>query len=129
MVDDIIGFLDGVSFPVQCTDKRIRQNALYCGYNCDTMVNNVLAYGPEGKVFFAAVNFPWSWADGSLSARFLHYVKRKIGAYKICADQGFPGSGDVHGTFVGLVTKQQAQHLHHDIRNYMLKISSVHTSL
>jgi hypothetical protein len=31
MVDDIIGFLDGVLFPVQCTDKRIRQNAMYCG--------------------------------------------------------------------------------------------------
>jgi hypothetical protein len=81
MVDDIISFLDGVLFPVQCTDKWIRQNAMYCGYDCDMMVNNVLAYGPDGKVFFAAVSFPGSWADGSLSACFLHYVKRKIGAY------------------------------------------------
>ncbi len=64
-----------------------------------------------------------------MSARFLHYVKRKIGAYKICVDQGFPRSGDAHGTFVGLVTKQQAQRLHCDIRNYLLKISNVHTSL
>jgi hypothetical protein len=29
-------------------------------------------------------------------------VKRKIGA---CVDQGFPRSGDAHGTFVGPVTK------------------------
>jgi hypothetical protein len=107
MVDDIIGFLDRVSFPVQCTDERIRQNAMYCGYNCDMMVNNVLAYGPDGKVFFAAINFPGSWADGSLSAHFLHYVKRKIGVYKICVDQGFPRSGDVHGTFVGPVTNDK----------------------
>jgi hypothetical protein len=129
MVDDIISFLDGVLFPVQCTDERIRQNAMYCGYNCDTMVNNVLAYGPDGKVFFAAVNFPGSWADGSLSARFLHYVKRKVGAYKICVDQGFPRSGDAHGTFVGPVTKRQAQRLHRDVQNYLLKISYVHTLL
>jgi hypothetical protein len=43
MVDDIIGFLGGVLFPVQCTDKWISQNAMYCGYDCNTMVNNVFA--------------------------------------------------------------------------------------
>ncbi len=105
MVDDIIGFLDRVLFPVQCMDKRIRQSAMYCGYNCDMIVNNVIAYGPDGKVFFAAVNIPGSWADRSLSACFLHYIKRKIGACKICVDQDFPRSGDAHGTFVGPVTK------------------------
>jgi hypothetical protein len=56
-------------------------------------------------------------------------VKRKIGAYKICVDQGFPRSGDAHGTFVGPVTKRQAQHLHCDVQNYLLKISNVHTLL
>jgi hypothetical protein len=40
----------------------------YCGYDSDTMVNNVFAYGPDGKVFFAAVNFPGSWADRALTA-------------------------------------------------------------
>jgi hypothetical protein len=65
MVDNIIGFMDGVLFSVQCMDKRIRQNALYCGYDCNTMFNIVFLYGPDGKVFFAAVNFPGSWADGS----------------------------------------------------------------
>ena len=129
MVDDIIGFMDGVSFPVQCTDERLAQNAMYCGYDCDTMVNNVFAYGPDGKVFFAAVNFPGSWADGSLTARFLPYMKRKLGEYKICVDQGFPRSGDAHGIFVGPIAKRQAQRLHRDVRNYLLKISNIHTSL
>ena len=50
------------------------------------MVNNVFAYGPDGKVFYAAVNFPGSWVDGSLTAHFLPYMKRKIGEYKICVD-------------------------------------------
>jgi hypothetical protein len=78
IVDDIIGFMDGVSIPAECTDERMEQNAFYCGYDCDTMVNNVFAYGPDGKVFFAAVNFPGSWADGALSLRFLHAIKKKL---------------------------------------------------
>ena len=57
--------MDGVSFPAECTDERVEQNAYYCGYDCDTMVNNMFAYGPDGKVFFAAINFPGSWADSS----------------------------------------------------------------
>ncbi len=87
LVDDIISFMDGVSMPTQCTSERVEQNAFYCGYDCDTMVNNVFAYGPDSKVFFAAVNFPGSWADGSLMAWFLHQIKRRIGNYKICADK------------------------------------------
>ncbi len=50
-VDDMIGFMDGVLFPAECTDERIKQNAFYCGYDCDTTVNNVFAHGPDGKVF------------------------------------------------------------------------------
>jgi len=36
----------------ECTDERRTQNVYYCGYDCDTMVNNVLVFGPDGKVFF-----------------------------------------------------------------------------
>lgn len=129
LVDDIIGFMDGVSFPAECTDDRFIQNAMYCGYDCDTMVNNVFAYGPDGKVFFAAINFPGSWADGSLTARFLHQMKRRMLDYKICVDQGFPRSGDAYGTFVGPITKRAARRLHRDVRDYLLLISNVHTSL
>ncbi len=68
LVNDIIGFMDGVTFTMECTSERVQQNAFYCGYDCDTMVNNVFAYGPDGKVFFAVVNFPGIWADGSLTS-------------------------------------------------------------
>ena len=129
LVDDVIGFMDGVSIPAECTEERFEQNAFYCGYDCDTMVNNVFAYGPDGKVFFAAVNFPGSWADGALTARFLHAIKKKIGEYKICVDQGFPRSGDAYGTLVGPITKRAARRLHRDVREYLLRISNVHTSL
>jgi hypothetical protein len=121
--------MDGVSIPAECTDERIEQNAFYCGYDCDMMVNNVFAYGPDGKVFFAAINFPGSWADGALTARFLHALKKKIGDYKICVNQGLPRSGDAHGTLVGPVTKRAARCLHRDVRDYLLKISNAQTSL
>jgi hypothetical protein len=129
LVDDIIGFMDGISFPAECTDDCITQNAMYCGYNCDTMVNNVFAYDPDEKVFFAAINFPGSWADGSSTSRFLHQMKRRMLSYKICNDQGFPQSGDAYGTFVGPITKRAARCLHHDVCNYLLLILNVHTLL
>jgi hypothetical protein len=129
LADDVICFMDGVSFSAECTSERVQQNAFYCGYHCDTMVNNVFAFGPDGKFFFAAVNFPRSWADGSLTARFLHQMKRRIGHFKICVDQGFPRGGDASGTFVGPVLKRQVQPLHRDVHNYQLRISNVHTLL
>jgi hypothetical protein len=49
--------------------------------------------------------------------------------YKICVDQGFPRSGDAYGTFVGPTTKRAMRRLHRDMRNYLLLISNVHTSL
>ncbi len=52
-VDDIIGFLDGLSLASECSSEVIEQNSMYNGYHSDTMVNNIFAYGPDGKVFFA----------------------------------------------------------------------------
>ena len=93
LVSNIIGFMDGVSFPAEYTDKRVEQNAYYCGYDCDTMVNNMFAYGPDGKVFFAAINFPGSWADGSLTACFLGHLKARSGNIKSVLTRDFPGVG------------------------------------
>ena len=100
--------MDGVSFQAKCMDNAIDQNAMYCGYDCDTMVNNIFAYGPDGKVFFVAINFPGSWADGSLTAHFMHQMTRRMHSYKICVDQGFPQSRDAYDTFVGPITKRAA---------------------
>jgi hypothetical protein len=63
-VNNTIGFVDGVSIPVQCTDEEEDQNAAYNGYHHDTMCNNVLAFAPTGKIIHACINFPGSWHDG-----------------------------------------------------------------
>jgi len=44
--------MDGLGLATEKTDERIQQNAYYCGYDCDTMVNNILVFGLDGKVFF-----------------------------------------------------------------------------
>jgi hypothetical protein len=116
-------------FLSECTDERIEQNAFYCGYDCDTTVNSFFAFGPDGKVFFAAINFPGSWADGALRVRFLAHIKTRIGSYKICLDQGFPQSGDAYGTLVGLLTKRAARRLCCDVQDYYLRISNIRTLL
>jgi hypothetical protein len=84
---------------------------------------------PTGRCSLPQLIFPGSWADGSLTARFLYQIKRRIRGFKICVDQGFPRGGDATGMFVGPVTKRHARRLHRDVRNYLLRISNVHTSL
>ena len=128
-VGNVIGFMDGLSLTTECTSERLTQNAYYSGYHCDTMVNNVLAFGADGKVFFCALNYPGSWNDGSVTAQFFPHIKNRIGGYKICVDQGFPRSGDAYGTLVGPVSRRTAQHLHPAVRAYYLRLSNVYTSL
>jgi hypothetical protein len=93
------------------------------------MVDNIFAFGPDGKVFFATINFPGSWADGALTAFILAHIKTRIGLYKICVDQGFLQSGDAYRTLVGPVTKCAARRLHRDVQDYYLRVSNIHTLL
>ena len=71
-IASIIRFMDGLGLATQMTDERIKQNGYYCGYDCETMIINVLVFGPDGKVFFCAINYPRSWSDGTLTAHFFH---------------------------------------------------------
>jgi hypothetical protein len=72
------------------------------------MCFTVVAYRPDGNVSFCAINYPGSWADGSLTAQFLHHTKKRIGEYKICVNQGFPRSGEAEGILVGPIPEQLA---------------------
>jgi hypothetical protein len=55
-IDDVIGFLDGVSIAVQCSDYPTMQNAYFNGYHQDTMVNNIFLFSPYGKILFGCFN-------------------------------------------------------------------------
>lgn len=51
MISEDMGIVDVVSYTSKCTSERVTQSTFYCGYDCDTTVNNIFAYGPDGKVF------------------------------------------------------------------------------
>jgi hypothetical protein len=127
--DDVIGFMDGVALTSECTPKPIEQNAMYSGYHIDTMVNNLFAYGPDGKAFLCAINFPGSWHDGSITANILPYIREKIRRYKMCVDQGFPRSGDAAQSFVGPISLRQAFRLAENLHPYLLCLSNIYASL
>jgi hypothetical protein len=128
-VDDVIGFMDGLSLTSECTSEMLEQNSMYNGYHSDTMVNNLIAYGSDGKVFLCVVNFPGSWHDGSITANILPYICERIGSYKMCVDQGFPRSGDVALILVGPISRRQARQLAANLRAYLIKISNAYVSL
>jgi hypothetical protein len=92
-------------------------------------MSNVFTYGPDGKVFFAAINFPGSWADGSLCACFLYSICQRICPYKIRVDQGFPHSGDAWNILVGPMNECSARQFHPAMSDYMLCLSNVFMSL
>jgi hypothetical protein len=111
-VDDVIGFMDGVSLESECTSDRVTQNTFYSGYDCDTMVNNVFAYRPDGTVFFTVINFPGSWADGSLTAQFLPSMCQRISRYKNCVNQGFPRCCNAFNILVVPTNEHSMRRLH-----------------
>ena len=129
MVKNVIGFVDGVSVPVQCSDEEHLQRAAYCGYSHDTMCNNVFAFSPEGKIIYAAINFPGSWHDSTVSLQLIRLVVSKIGTYALCVDQGFPRSGDLFDRFVGPLPKRLKRRLTDEARAYLLPLHEKYISL
>ncbi len=129
MATDVIGFMDGLSLHSECNSDTYEQNAMYNGYHSDTMVNNVFAYGADGKVFLCGLNFPGSCHDGSITANLLPIIIEKIGSFKICIDQGFPRSGDADGILVGPYSQRSAARLSPILRPYLLKLSNAYVSL
>ena len=73
-IDNVIGFMDGLGLATEMTSERIEQNAYYCGYDCDTMVNNVLVFGPDGKVFFVPLII---WGAGRMGPSLLVFFAHK----------------------------------------------------
>ena len=51
LAHDVICFMDSVSLPSESIVDTFEENAMYSRYYSDTMVNNVIAYEADGKVF------------------------------------------------------------------------------
>ena len=79
LVDDVIGFMDGVSLPTECTSEELEQNAMYDGYTCDTAVNNVLAYGPDVRFFCVLLIFRAAGPMENYQPILLSSLREKLG--------------------------------------------------
>jgi hypothetical protein len=73
-ISNVIGIMDGLGLATEMTDEKIQQNAYYCGYDCDTMVNNVLVFGPDGKVFCVPLII---WGAGWMGPSLLVFLAHK----------------------------------------------------
>jgi hypothetical protein len=60
---------------------------------------------------------------------FSHTLRKRIGDYKICVDQGFPRSDDATGILVGPIPERRARQLHSAVRDNLIHLSNVYTSL
>jgi DDE superfamily endonuclease len=129
MVNNVIGFVDGVSLQVQCSDDMLQQNAAYNGYSHDTTITNVFAFSPFGKIIYAAYNYPGSWHDSTVAQSLINEVITKIGVYALCVDQGFPRSGDLHGRFVGPMSKKMKKKLSPELAEYLIPMHERYISL
>jgi hypothetical protein len=125
----VIGFVDGVSIPVKCSDDLIEQNKYYNGYYKDTAINNVFAFAPTGKIIWAGFNYPGSWHDSSVCLGLINLVIDTIGMYSFCVDQGFPRSGALFDKFVGAISERTEARLAPRLRAIIKHKSAIYTSL
>ena len=122
IVNNVIGFVDGLSLPVQCSDDILLQNTAYNGYSHDTCCTNVFAFSPYGKIMYSAYNYPGSWHDSTVAQDLVNIVISRIGIYALCVDQRFPRSGDLHGRFDGPMSKKMKRRLSHELAEYLLPL-------
>lgn len=126
-VDNVIGFVDGVSLSIECAEDEVSQSIAYNGYYHDTRCNNVFAFAPTGKIVFACINYPGSWHDSQVAMKLVQQVIAELGNYALCVDQGFARSGILKGKFVGPLSKEQKRRFRNDAE--LLERHRVYVSL
>lgn len=127
MADDVIGFMDGLSFILNCLLKRWRIVPCIMGIPAI----NVFTYGFDGTVFLCGLYFVGSIHDWSIDANLflLPTIRNRIGRNKICIDWGFPWTGDIDGILVGPESKRSAVNFSPVLREYLLHLSNCYFSL
>ena len=93
------------------------------------MIKNVFCFSLTGKIIFACINFPGSWNDSQVSLSLISKVVRNIGDFKICADQGFPRSGDLLNKFVSPLSRPARRNLPVKTRRAALRRHNTYVSL
>jgi hypothetical protein len=129
LVRNVIGFVDGLSLPVECAANEEAQRVDYTAYKHDTVCGNVFAFSPLGKVIYACINYPGSWHDSHIANGLIQYVLAHIGPYALCVDQGFPREGDLYQVFVGPYSRRRVERLAPELAQYLLPMANAYVSL
>ena len=128
-IQDVIGFIDGVRFLVECNGDPNIQTTFYSGYLHDTNVNNVLFFTADGIISFACINAPGCLHDSIVSKELIATSIQKLNRYKVCVDQGFPRSGLLFDKFVGPLSKKRIRNLAQELRAWVIHLSNKYVSL
>lgn len=129
LVNNVVGFVDGVALKVECGEDDIAQSLDFNGYYHDTTCNNVFAFTPTGKICHAAINFPGSWPDSMVAWSLMEIAARELGDYAFCVDSGFSRTGAMYGKFVGPIPKKRRRRLAPQLRDTLLALHAVYISL
>ena len=78
-VDNVVGFVDGLSIAIMCDEDEESQATSYNGLYGDTRCSNVFAISPIGKIFYAVINNPGSWHDTQVAFPLVMMVLAFIG--------------------------------------------------
>jgi len=100
MVHNVIGFVDGVTIPIQCPETMLAHEMYYNGLKGDTVVNNVIAFSPKGTIFYAVLNQNGRMHDAVVVIPFIQAVQDRLLHYAVCVDSGFKRSGEMHGKYI-----------------------------
>ena len=101
-----------IRLPPYLHNSHPLNSAFYSGKECTTGINNVLAFSPFGKCFYALINYPGSWHDSSVAQPLADKAIRDLGIYQLCVDQGFGRSGELLDKLVGLFQKKRNKICH-----------------
>jgi hypothetical protein len=108
LLQNTIGFVDGLNLPVlQHQDPQI-QNAFYNGWLAGCFVSNVFVFSSKGYIIYGAINRPGSWHDAQVSRKLIDKLSKSNHDYNILADSAFPVSKRVQGKIL-VVLKEDAK--------------------
>jgi hypothetical protein len=79
LLENTIGFIDGLNLPVLASQNPEIQNGFYNGWLAGCYVSNIFVFSPKGYIIYAAINRPGSWHDAqAIVNKLLFYYMLRL---------------------------------------------------
>ena len=83
LLEHCFAFCDGTSVACYCEEDPILQNGYYNGWKGQAVVSSVFLWTPDGKIRWAAINYPGSFHDCNVAQQ----LYRILQCPRLCPDQ------------------------------------------